>query len=141
MDRVQRDDRRRGGVVDEVEDQVAILAAPDAVRMLDRDDVDAIADGLRDPRVVGRFIASDPVVDLEGVGQAVSRREQDGDFAIARRGRQVVGEGGDPAVPRRVGRDERDARDVVVLSDKSADPGRWDRSAPGGAGKRCGPSE
>ena len=41
QDRVQRRDGRHSQGADEVEDVVAVLAAPDPVLVLDRDDVDA----------------------------------------------------------------------------------------------------
>ena len=76
QDRVQRGDRRDPERPDEVETCVAVLAAPDPVLVLDRDDVDAPAQGLRRPKVVGRLVASDPMVDLDRIGDAAAPADE-----------------------------------------------------------------
>ena len=74
---------------DEVEDGLAVLAAPDPVLVLDRDDVDARAEGRGGARVVGALVAPDAVVDLERVGRrrapaGAGRRSRDRRSAAAR---------------------------------------------------------
>ena len=81
QDGVQRHDRRHAQRADEVEHVLAILAAPDAVLVLDRDDVDAAVQRLGGAQVVSALVLADPVVDLCGVGQCRAGRVQDGDLA------------------------------------------------------------
>jgi len=95
----------------EVEDRVAVLAAPDRRLPLERDHVGAVLERACGAGVVGALVTPDPVMDLEGVRRdGLDRMERD-DLAIGRDPAQLAGERGDTALARRVGRDERDARD------------------------------
>jgi hypothetical protein len=87
---------------DEVDDVVAVVAAPDAVFMLDRNDVDAALECSRDLGVVGELVASDPMVDLDRVRRCLLGRMQGDDLATAGRFSKIVREGRDAAAPRRV---------------------------------------
>jgi hypothetical protein len=69
--------------VDEVQDVLAVVAAPDPVLVLDRDDVDAITEGPGSVTVVSALIATDPVMDLEGVGDAALGVQESDDLAAA----------------------------------------------------------
>jgi hypothetical protein len=102
--------------MDEVQDVLAVLAAPDPVLVLDRDDVDAVTDGAGSVTVVSALIATDPVMDLEWVGDAALGVQEGDDLASARRAGEIVGERGDAAAARRVGGDESGPDDIEVLS-------------------------
>lgn len=106
--------------------------------MLDRDGVDAVAEGPCRSCVVGSLVATDPMVDFQRVGQSVLTRVESDDLPIARRRREILGEGGDAAAPRRIGGDECDACDDGLLSSRI----RLDRSsrAPRIRGKASGPA-
>jgi hypothetical protein len=100
----------------EVEDVLAVVPAPDVEVVLDRDELYARAECAGGVRVVRSFIAPDAVMDLEREGRAAFGWEQDGDLAVARRGRQVACERGDAAAARRIAGNERGTCDDVVLS-------------------------
>jgi hypothetical protein len=98
QDCVQRGHRRDPECPDEVKNVCAVLAAPDPVFVLDRDNADALAQGLRRPKVVGRLVDPDPMVDLDRIRRRGLRRLMKGhDLPVAGIGREVAGEGGDPA--------------------------------------------
>ena len=105
-DGVQRHDGRDAQRASEVQHVLAIVAAPDAVLVLDRDDVDAAIERLGGPQVVGAFVLADPVSDFRGVGQGRAARMQDGDLTAAGRCGKVAGERRDPATAGEVRRDE-----------------------------------
>ena len=95
---------------------LAVVAAPDALLVLDRDDVDASSKSVSRPDVISDLVSRDPVMDLERVrdlldheGDRTDRlRCHDGDdLAVADREGQVVRERRDAAVSRRVGGHER----------------------------------
>jgi hypothetical protein len=71
--------------------------------VLDRHHVDTGAEGTGGVGVVGALVPTDPMMDLERVRDASSRREQDSDLAITGRRREVVRERGDAATTGRVG--------------------------------------
>jgi hypothetical protein len=71
---VERRDRRHRERTEEVEDVLAIGAAPDREVVLDRDDVDAGPDRAPVQGVIGALVAPDPVVDLEREGRAAFGR-------------------------------------------------------------------
>jgi hypothetical protein len=109
--RVAEDGMQRGDHGDvqrphEVDDALAILAAPDPVFVLDRDDVDAVVQRAGGAEVVGRLVLPDPVMDLGGIERRLLGRVEDRDLATAGGCRQVVGEGRDATAARRVGRNE-----------------------------------
>ena len=64
---VQRRDRGHVERSDEVEDVLAVLAAPDAVLVLDGDDIDAPGELARRADVVVGLVLADAVVDLDRV--------------------------------------------------------------------------
>jgi hypothetical protein len=108
---VQCHDGRQAKRPGEVENRLAVLAAPDGVVELDRDDVGTGLERARGPRVVGALVTPDPVMDLEGVGRdRLGRMERD-DLAVRGDPAQVARERRDPALARRVGRDVRGAGD------------------------------
>ncbi len=96
---------------DEVEHGLAVVAAPDPVFVLDRDDVDAVRQGPGRLDVVGGLVAADAVMDFHRVGDAALGRDDGDDLAAARRSREVVREGGDAAATRRIGGDEGSSND------------------------------
>jgi len=133
---VQRGDGRDAQRSDEVDDVVAVVAAPDAVFMLDRDDVDAALQRSRYLGVVGELVASDPVVDLDRVRRCLLGRMQGDDLAAASRFRKIVREGRDAAAPGRVRGNECSLSDQGLLS---AIPSlRSMHAADGAAGHRIG---
>ena len=67
QDGVKRRDRRDPERSDEVKDVAAVLAAPDPVLVLDRDDVDAFAQRLGRAEVVVPLVLADPMVDLDRI--------------------------------------------------------------------------
>lgn len=92
--------------------------------MLDRDGVDAVAEGTCRSCVVGSLVATDPMMDFQRVGQSVLTWVESDDLPIARRRREILGEGGDAAAPGRIGGDECGACDDGLLSSRI----RLDRS-------------
>ena len=115
-DGVEGGDRRHVQRADEVQHGRAVIAAPDAVLVLDGDHIDAATQRSRDTDVVGGLVAADPVMDLGRVAQHVCRGMQRDDLAIAGRASQVSGEGGDAAAAGWVGGDECGADDSVLRS-------------------------
>jgi hypothetical protein len=103
---VQRRDGRDAQGPGEVEDAFAILTAPEAVLVLDRYDVDAVAQRAGGPQVVRGLVLADPVMDLRWIERRLLGGVQDGDLGATGCRRQVVGEGRDAAASRRVGRNE-----------------------------------
>ena len=81
-DRVERHDGRDVEGPDEVQDVRPVLAAPDAVFMLDRNDVDAAREGLGGGAVVVAFIATEQVVDFDGIRAASLRRDESDDLRL-----------------------------------------------------------
>ena len=108
-----RGDVQRPG---EVQDRRAVLAAPDAVLVLDGHDIDAVSQRSGDTEVVGGLVATDPVMDLGRVSKHVCRRMQRDDLAGTSDPAQVSGEGGDAAAAGRVGGDECGPDDGVLRS-------------------------
>jgi hypothetical protein len=108
---VERGHGRDAEASRELEDVLAVLAAPDPVLMLDRDDVDAVVERAGCADVVGRLFLADAVMDLGRVERRVVARMKDGDLASSSRGREVTREGGDPASSRRIRRDEGGSND------------------------------
>ena len=103
---MERGDRRHTQRPEEIDDVVAVVAAPDAVFMLDRDDVDTLVDGSRDMSVVGLLIATDPVVHLEGIRRGLAGGVERHDLTAAAGRRKVLRERCDPALPGRIGGNE-----------------------------------
>jgi hypothetical protein len=99
--------RRHGREIegaDEVDDVPAVLAAPDPVLVLDRDDAGALAERAGGPQVVGELFLADLMVGFDRVPlRRRLRWMKDDDLATAGVGRQVAGERGNPAVSRRIG--------------------------------------
>ena len=67
--------------LDEVEDVLAIVAAPDVIVELDGDELDAGCERPPGGRVIGSLVPPDPVMDLEGNGVPRSAGE-DRDLAV-----------------------------------------------------------
>jgi hypothetical protein len=113
---VKRGDRRDPECTNEVNDAGAVLAAPDPVLVLDRDDVDAPAQGVGSARVVVRLVPADSMVDFDRIGRRrlLGRMKRD-DLAVAGVGREVAGERGNSAVSWWIRRDEGSANDGVLL--------------------------
>jgi hypothetical protein len=108
---VQRHDGRQAKRPGEVEDRLAVLAAPDRVVELDRDDVGTGLERARGPRVVGALVTPDPVMDLEGIRRDRLGRMECDDLAVRGDPAQVARERRDPALARRIGGDVRGAGD------------------------------
>jgi hypothetical protein len=102
QDRMERGHDRDVQGAREVDDVVAILAAPDAVLVLDRHDVDAVVQRAGSSEVVGVLVLPDPVVDLGRVERRLLGWVQDRDLPATGGARQVMGEGRDSAAARRV---------------------------------------
>ena len=67
QDGVKRGDGRDIERPDEVEDVCAVLAAPDPVLVLDRDDADASVQRAGGPQVVVRLVLANPMVDFDRI--------------------------------------------------------------------------
>jgi hypothetical protein len=89
---MKRGDGRDVELPDEIEDVFPVLTAPDSVLMLDRDDVDASAQGTGGADVVAVFVLADPMVDFDRVRGRLLRRIEDDDLTAVAVCRQVVGE-------------------------------------------------
>ena len=113
QDRVQRRDRGDAEGLDEVEDVLAVVAAPGVVVELDGGGLDAGPERTPGGGVVGALVAPDPVVDLEREWRSPTGWEQDSDLAVTRRRRQVARERGDPTATRGVTGDEGSPCDDV----------------------------
>jgi len=92
QDGMKRGDGRDVELPDEIEDVFPVLTAPDSVLMLDRDDVDASAQGTGGADVVAVFVLADPMVDFDRVRGRLLRRIEDDDLTAVAVCRQVVGE-------------------------------------------------
>src|SRR5204862_2006777 len=106
---------------------------PDAVLVLDRDDVDTPVQRLGGGDVVGAFVLADAVVDLVRIGRLRSGMVEHGDLSRPVRGRgEVTCEGRDPAAARRVGRDESCSNDDETPRSwrRGARPGQRSESRP-----------
>ena len=104
---VQRCHGRDLQSVEELQYVLAVGATPDPVFMLDRHDVDpTVRERTGRAGIVSRFVAPNPVVDLRRVRRLVVRRAERHDLTPARDCGQIIREGGDPAAPRGIGRDE-----------------------------------
>ena len=114
QDGMKRGDGRDVECPDEVEDVFTVLTAPDPVLVLDRDDVDASAQSAGGADVVAVFVLADPMVDFDRIRGRLLRRIEDDDLTAVAVCRQVVGEGGDAAVSRRVGGNKGSANDGVA---------------------------
>jgi len=147
---VQRRDYGDLDRAQEVEDVLAVVAAPDVVVVLDRDDIHAGAEYARRAGIVIALVASDPVVDLEREGRAALGRQEDRDLAITRRGCQVARVGRDPVAAGGISGDECCPSDDAGPLDGSAPlrsrdgDGRarepfWERTVPGWAVGRSRP--
>jgi hypothetical protein len=102
---------------DEVDDVTTVLAAPDPVLVLDRDDVDASVQSVGGPLVVVRLVLANPMVDFDGIRRRrLLRRMKRDDLTIGGVSREVAGEGGNPAVSRWIGGNEGSANDGVSSS-------------------------
>jgi hypothetical protein len=100
--------------VEELQHVFAVGPTPDPVFMLDRHDVDpAVRERTGSAGIVSRLVAPDPVVDLRRVQQLVVRRAERHNLMPARDCGQVMREGGDPAAPRGIGRNERGSDEVL----------------------------
>lgn len=100
---MERYDQGNAKCADEVENVTAVLAAPDAVPMLQADDLDAaLVERVRGGRIVGLDIASDSMADLCRIWARLAGRVQGNDLAFADRGGQVVREGRNAALAWRV---------------------------------------
>jgi hypothetical protein len=117
---VQRRDHGDIERAEEVEDILAIVAAPDRVVMLDRDDIDARPEGASGLGVIGALVASDPVVDLERERRTALGWEQDGDLAVTCRGRQIARVRRDTTAAGGIGGNESGPWDDVRPLDRSA---------------------
>jgi len=104
----------------EVEDRVAVVAAPDRWVPLDRDDVRAVLQRAGGTGVVGALVTPDPVVDLEGVRRDRLDGVERDDLAVGGDPAQRTGERGDAALARGIGRDERDAGDGAAPIERKA---------------------
>ena len=100
---VERRHDGHGQGVHEVEDEVPVLATPDAVLVLNRHRAYArTVQAAGNLEVIGQDIAPDPVAHLRRVHIRISGRVKYRDLVVTGRVRQVAGEGGDPATARRV---------------------------------------
>jgi hypothetical protein len=107
--------------VHEVEDGFAIGAAPDAVLVLDRRDVDGPAQVTGDPAVVGGAVLADPVADLVGIAVRGAGAIEGNDVVVTGGTPQVARERGDATAAGRVRGDETDADDVELRSGRALD--------------------
>jgi len=99
----------------EVEDVDPVLAAPYAAAVLDADDVNAaVVQGLGNVGIVGLEVAPDSMANLGRVRSRFADRVNRNDLTLADSGREVVGEGRDPALPGRVCGNEGRPRDEVT---------------------------
>ena len=131
QDGVERGDGRDFERPDEVEDVRAVLAAPDPVLVLDRDDADASVQRVGGSQVVVRLVLSNPMVDFDRIRRRrLLGRMKGDDLTIAGVGREVAGEGGNAAASRWVRRDKGSANDGVA-------PLGVVRGAPEDGGGRC----
>ena len=80
---MQRDHRGDVERPDEVEDVLAVGAAPDPVLVLDRDEVDASRQGAGGRAVVVALVATDQVMDFDRVRAASLGRDEGDDLAAA----------------------------------------------------------
>src|SRR4029078_1075403 len=86
--------------------------APDPVLVLDRDDVDALAQRLRRAEIVVPHVLLAPMVDLDRIAdRRLFRRVEGDDLAVAGIGGEVAGERGNPAVLRWIRGNEGNAND------------------------------
>ena len=108
-DRVQRGDGGPLKGAHEIQDVLAILAAPDPVLVLDRDDVrTAVVEPPCGGHVVAQDVAPYPMPDLGRVGSGFIGRVERHDLAVADGSGKVVRERRDSASTRRVrGREGR----------------------------------
>ena len=137
---MQRGDGRDVECPDEVEDVLAVLTAPDPVLVLDRDDVDTPAKSAGGADVVARFVLADPMVDFDRIGRRLLRRIQDDDLTAVAVCRQIVGEGGDAAVSRRVAGNKGSPDDGVaprgvVRALRRTMRGQWSTTGGGAIGR------
>jgi hypothetical protein len=101
---VERYDQRNPKCADEVEDEAAILAAPDALAVLQAYYLHAaFVERICGGRVVGLDVAPDSVADLGRIRAGLAGRVDGYDLAFADRSGQVVREGRNAALAGRVG--------------------------------------
>src|ERR1035437_8789264 len=104
---MERRNGRHSERPDEVEHVRAVVTAPDAVLVLDRDDIHtADVEGRGDSHVVGPHVASDAMMDFRGVPFGPTGRMEGNDLSRADRAGEVGREGRDPAAVWRISRDE-----------------------------------
>jgi hypothetical protein len=100
---VERHDKGNAQCVDEVEDVLAILAAPDPLTVLQAYHLHAaFVERIGGVRVVGLDVAPDSMADLGRVRAGLADRVEGYDLAFADRGGQVVREGRNAALAWRV---------------------------------------
>jgi hypothetical protein len=113
--RVESGNERDSEGVDEVENVLAILAAPDAEFVLERDHADAaVVEGLRRADVVGLNVAPDAVADFGRIGARLAGRVDGHDLTFADCRGEVVREGGNSALTRDIGGYESGPRDELA---------------------------
>src|SRR5450759_924652 len=104
---MERRNGRHSERPDEVEHVRAVVTAPDAVLVLDRDDVHAtVVEGPGDGHVVGLHVAPDAVADFRRIRARLIGRVEGDDLPLPNRRGEIVGEGRDAAAVWRIGRDE-----------------------------------
>ncbi len=126
--RMERRYGRHPQGADEVEHVGAVIAAPDAVLMLDGDDVHARGvERSRNGSVVGLLIAPDAVANLRRVRARLTNRVEGDDLALPHRRGEIMGEGRDPAAVRCISRNEdgSDHRWLHVLACRLQFGARW----------------
>src|SRR5450759_5704369 len=112
---VERRHHRHFEGPNEVEDVRALLAAPDAVSMLNADHLHAaVVEGVCDIRVVRLVVAPDSMTDLGRIRPDLVGRMEGPDLPLADRSGQIVRERGNPALARGIGGDEGRPRDEVT---------------------------
>jgi hypothetical protein len=101
---VECHDHRYAEGPDEVEDEAAVLSAPDALSVLNADNLDAaVVEGLGTVGIVELDVATNPVADLSRIRPDLARRMDGHDLAFTDRRGQIVRERGEATLARRVG--------------------------------------
>jgi hypothetical protein len=105
-DRVHCRDDRDSQDPDEVEDMIAVIAAPDAVLVLNGDGVDAAVEREGGLDVVGALVLADAVPNIAGVCDLVATWMENRDLPASGGRGEVARERRDAAATRRIGSDE-----------------------------------
>jgi hypothetical protein len=101
---VERHDKGNAKCANEVEDEDAIFAAPDALAVLQAHNLHAaLVERICGGRVVGLDVAPDSMADLSRIRAGLAGRVEGYDLAFADRRGQVVREGRNAALAWRVG--------------------------------------